>query len=175
MLPKTLEISSLRDLGFHQEIPETAQSIEGNAILKANFIRERYGRDCFADDSGLEVDALKGAPGVLSARYAGPERSSDANIEKLLRELGPNPERKARFITVIALWFRDRLHLFTGICKGRITYERIGEAGFGYDPVFQPEGKSLTFAQMNLEEKNLLSHRGHATRELVDFLSKNTH
>ncbi|MGV7107846.1 non-canonical purine NTP diphosphatase [Flavobacterium sp. U410] len=170
MLPAEIELLSLQDIGCTEDIPETADTIEGNAILKANYVTEKFGYNCFADDTGLEVDALNGAPGVYSARYAGEQKNDKSNIQKLLQELGQNTNRSAQFKTVIALNIEETQHLFTGIAKGYITNEEHGEKGFGYDPVFQPEGLNVTFAQLDMAEKAQLSHRGKATRELIDYL-----
>jgi XTP/dITP diphosphohydrolase len=170
MLPAEIELLSLQDIGCTEDIPETADTIEGNAILKANYVTEKFGYNCFADDTGLEVDALNGAPGVYSARYAGEQTNDKSNIQKLLQELGQNTNRSAQFKTVIALNIEETQHLFTGIAKGYITNEEHGEKGFGYDPVFQPEGLNVTFAQLDMAEKAQLSHRGKATRELIDYL-----
>ena len=175
LIPEGIRLLSLEDIDCSEDIPETSPTIEGNAIQKAEYVKEKYGYDCFADDTGLEVEALGGAPGVFSARYAGEEKSSDANIEKLLRELTDKKDRSARFKTVIALHLNDKLHTFTGICSGNIIFERKGLQGFGYDPVFQPEGKSTTFAEMSLEEKSTVSHRARATRQLIEFLSSIRH
>ncbi len=172
IMPEGIHLLSLADIGCSEDIPETSPTIEGNAVQKANYVKEKYGYDCFADDTGLEVAALDGAPGVYSARYAGEEKSSEANIEKLLQELQENEDRRARFKTVIALQLHGKLYTFTGICRGDIIFERKGSQGFGYDPVFQPEGKRLTFAEMSLEEKSKISHRARATRQLTDFLLK---
>ncbi|WP_269225566.1 non-canonical purine NTP diphosphatase [Flavobacterium eburneipallidum] len=170
MLPATIEIISLESIGCFEEIPETADTIEGNAILKANYISEKYGYDCFADDTGLEVEALNGEPGVYSARYAGEQRNADDNMNKLLNALSNKPNRNAQFKTVIALNLNGKQHLFTGIARGEITLEKTGNQGFGYDPIFQPEGFSKTFAQLSLEEKGGISHRGKATEQLIYFL-----
>jgi len=171
LLPDTIQILSLEDIGCIEDIPETAETIEGNAILKANYVTERYGYDCFADDSGLEVDALNGAPGVISARYAGEHKNNDDNIDKLLLELSNKTTRKAHFKTVIALNINKQQHLFTGIAKGEIIQERKGTNGFGYDPVFQPESYNRTFAEFSLEEKSAISHRAKAVNELIMFLN----
>lgn len=171
LMPKGIELLSLEEIGCSEDIPETSPTIEGNAIQKADYVKEKYGYDCFADDTGLEVAALNGAPGVYSARYAGEEKSSDANIEKLLKELQNKEDRSARFKTVIALHFEGQLHTFTGICPGNVIFERKGLQGFGYDPVFQPEGKEVTFAEMELSEKSKISHRARATQQLIDFLA----
>ncbi|WP_324721230.1 non-canonical purine NTP diphosphatase [Salinimicrobium sp. HB62] len=171
LMPEGVQLLSLEEIGCNEDIPETSPTIEGNAIQKAEYVKEKYGYDCFADDTGLEVEALDGAPGVYSARYAGEEKSSEANIEKLLKELQEKEDRSARFKTVIALYLNDELHTFTGICSGKIIFERKGLQGFGYDPVFQPEGKSATFAEMSLQEKSQISHRARATCKLIDFLA----
>jgi XTP/dITP diphosphohydrolase len=170
LLPKSIEIVSLESIGCFEEIPETADTIEENAIMKANYITQKYGYDCFADDTGLEVDALNGEPGVYSARYAGEQRSSEDNMTKLLNALSNKINRKAQFKTVIALNSNGKQHLFTGIARGEITLEKIGNQGFGYDPIFKPEGYEATFAQLSLEEKGKISHRGKATEQLISFL-----
>jgi XTP/dITP diphosphohydrolase len=172
MLPESIKILSLSDIGCHEDIPETANTIEGNAILKANYVTQKYGYDCFADDTGLEVEILNGEPGVFSARYAGEQRNDNDNMNKLLAELENKINRNAQFKTVICLNINVEQHLFTGIAKGEITKEKLGNQGFGYDPVFQPEGYQHTFAQISLEEKANISHRGKATRALVAFLKK---
>ncbi|WP_338647949.1 non-canonical purine NTP diphosphatase [Flavobacterium sp. KS-LB2] len=173
MLPETIEILSLESIGCHEEIPETAATIEGNAVLKANYVTQKYGYNCFADDTGLEVDALNGEPGVYSARYAGEQRNSDDNMNKLLESLSKKSNRKAHFKTVIALNLSGEQYLFTGIAKGEITIEKIGNQGFGYDPIFKPEEYQETFAQLSLDIKNKISHRGKATQQLIDFLMQN--
>ena len=172
ILPKTIQILSLEEIGCFEEIPETADTIEGNAILKADYVSRNYGYDCFADDTGLEVAILNGAPGVFSARYAGEQRDSDDNMNKLLDELSDKKNRDAQFKTVIALNIKGKQELFTGIAKGEITLKKIGNKGFGYDPVFQPFGYEETFAQLSLEIKNEISHRGKATQELIKFLKR---
>jgi XTP/dITP diphosphohydrolase len=169
-LPAEIELLSLEDIGCHEDIAETAYTIEGNAILKANYVTQNYGYDCFADDTGLEVEALNGAPGVYSARYAGEEKSAEANMDKLLHELTGNDNRNAQFKTVIALNLNGQQHLFTGIVAGAITLEKAGNEGFGYDPIFMPVGLNLTFAQVSLSVKAQLSHRGRAVKQLADFL-----
>jgi XTP/dITP diphosphohydrolase len=173
LLPSSIKILSLEDIGCHEEIPETADTIEGNAILKANYVTQKYGYNCFADDTGLEVDALNGEPGVYSARYAGEQRDADDNMNKLLDALSDKTDRKAQFKTVITLNLDGEQHLFTGIARGEITLEKAGNQGFGYDPIFQSEGFTETFAQLSLEVKNKISHRGKATQELINFLKKN--
>jgi XTP/dITP diphosphohydrolase len=172
MLPESITIVSLESIGCFEDIPETADTIEGNAIQKANYVTEKYGFDCFADDTGLEVDALNGEPGVFSARYAGEQRNADDNMNKLLVNLSDKNNRAAQFKTVIALNLKGKQHLFTGIAKGAITLEKIGNQGFGYDPIFQPEGFPETFAQLSLDIKNKISHRGKATQQLITFLKK---
>ena len=171
MLPETITILSLESIGCIEEIPETAATIEGNAIQKANYITEKYGYDCFADDTGLEVDSLNGEPGVFSARYAGEQRNADDNMNKLLEALLDKNNRNAQFKTVIALNLNGTQHLFTGIAKGQITPEKIGNQGFDYDPIFQPEGFTETFAQLSVDLKNKISHRGKATQQLIKFLT----
>ncbi|WP_395076699.1 non-canonical purine NTP diphosphatase [Flavobacterium sp.] len=170
MLPKSIEIMSLESISCLEDIPETADTIEGNAIQKANYVLEKYGYDCFADDTGLEVQILNGEPGVYSARYAGEQRNADDNMDKLLSELSNKSNRKAQFKTVICLNLNGTQHLFTGIAQGKITKEKIGNGGFGYDPIFIPDGFSESFAQLSLETKNEISHRGKATKLLLDFL-----
>jgi XTP/dITP diphosphohydrolase len=170
LLPFSIEIISLESIGCVEEIPETASTIEGNAIMKANYVTRNYGYNCFADDTGLEVSALKGAPGVDSAHYAGMQRNAEDNMDKLLESLADATNRKAQFKTVIALNLNGMQHLFTGIAKGKITLEKTGNQGFGYDPIFQPDGYELTFAQLSLQEKGSISHRGKATEQLIDFL-----
>ena len=171
-LGDSVELLSLEDIGCHEEIPETADTIEGNALLKADYVTKNYGCNCFADDTGLEVDALNGAPGVYSARYAGEEKSAEANMHKLLAELNGNQNRAARFKTVIALNIDGQQHLFTGIVDGNITLEKAGNMGFGYDPVFMPVGLNATFAQISIDQKAQLSHRGRAVKQLIDFLKR---
>ncbi len=172
MLPESITILSLEDIGCTEEIAETADTIEGNAILKANYVTEKYGYDCFADDTGLEVDALNDEPGVYSARYAGEHKNADDNMNKLLTNLENKTNRKAQFITVIALNINKNQHLFTGIVKGNIIKEKIGNQGFGYDPIFTAENDNRTFAELSIEEKAVISHRGIAVKQLIDFLSK---
>ncbi len=172
MLPPNIEIISLESIGCQEEIPETADTIAENAIMKANYVTNKYGYDCFADDTGLEVDVLNGEPGVYSARYAGDQRSTEDNMTKLLFNLENAKNRNARFKTVITLNLKGEQYLFTGICKGEITLEKTGDQGFGYDPIFRPENYKETFAQLSLETKNKISHRGKATRKLIEFLKK---
>jgi len=172
MVPSHIELLSLTDIGCDEDIPETAPTIEGNAKLKAQYVLKKYHLDCFADDTGLEVTALNNEPGVYSARYAGIPSNSQANIEKLMKELGDNPDRSARFKTVIALETQNTQEVFIGLCEGKIVEPR-GEAGFGYDPVFQPDGFQNTFAQMTLDQKSEIGHRGKAMRKLIAYLHKN--
>lgn len=171
MLPKSIELLSLKDIDCNEDIPETAKTIEGNAILKANYVTEKYNLPCFADDTGLEVEALNGEPGVYSARYAGENKNSDDNMNKLLDNLKDKSNRNAQFKTIIALNLNNEQHLFEGIAKGKIISEKKGEKGFGYDPIFVPEGFTSTFAEMEMTEKAKLSHRGIATRKLIEFLN----
>ena len=170
LLGDQLEIVSLKELGFEGDIPETGKTLEENASQKSHFIHDRYGLDCFADDTGLEVDALGGAPGVYSARYAGEKASYDENVTKLLQELEGEQNRAARFKTVVSLILDGKEYLFEGKVEGRILKQRSGGGGFGYDPVFQPEGYNETFAQMPSDLKNRISHRGKAVAQLIRFL-----
>ena len=172
LISKKYNVKSLKDIDFHDEIDETEATLEGNALLKARHIYSKFGLNCFADDTGLEIEALNGAPGVYSARYAGPECIADDNIEKVLSELKMVKNRSAKFITVIALIINGEEFIFEGICKGIITKERIGNDGFGYDPIFLPDGSNHTFAQMDNIEKGKISHRGIAVMKLLSFLSK---
>ena len=166
------KVLSLNDINCHEDIPETADTFQGNALQKARYVKEHYGYDCFADDTGLEVKALDGAPGVHSARYAG-DHDSEANMTKLLKELEKKTDRSAQFRTVIALILNEQEHLFEGIVKGRIANGRCyGDGGFGYDPIFIPDGFDVSFSQMSPESKNLVSHRGRAVRKLSDYLKK---
>lgn len=174
LVPNTIQILSLEDVGCTEDIPETADTIEGNAILKANYVTEKYGYDCFADDTGLEVEALNGAPGVYSARYAGEQKDSNDNMDKLLSELKEKSNRKANFKTVIVLNLNGKQHLFTGIVNGKIIEEKIGTNGFGYDPIFVADGFDKTFAELNMEEKSTISHRGIAVKELIKHLTITT-
>ena len=168
ILGNNYEVLSLREIGCDADIPETSDTFAGNALQKAQFVKEHYGYDCFADDSGLEVDALDGAPGVYSARYSG--GGSEENMSKLLYNLTGKSERGAQFRTVIALLIGEESHLFEGIVRGTIIDERRGEGGFGYDPIFMPEGYDLTFAQLGSEVKNRISHRAKAVELLAEFL-----
>lgn len=165
-------ILSLGDIDCHDDIPETADTLRGNAEQKARYIKEHYGYDCFADDTGLMVDALEGEPGVYSARYAGPGHDSKANMELLLKKMEHKDDRNAHFSTVIALIEGDELRLFEGRVDGKILREPRGDEGFGYDPVFEPEGRGVSFAQMSAADKNAISHRGRAVAKLMDYLLK---
>lgn len=165
-----VELLSLADIDCHDDIPETADTLEGNALIKARYIYDKYGCSCFADDTGLEVDALGGEPGVYSARYAGENNDSEANMCKLLQNLTGKSERSAQFRTVIALIIEGEEFLFDGIVRGRISEERMGSAGFGYDPIFVPDGYEESFAQMAAEQKNAISHRSRAASALNDYL-----
>lgn len=171
LIPPNIQIVSLEEIGCTEDIPETADTIEGNAILKANYVTQKYNLPCFADDSGLEVEVLGGAPGVYSARYAGEQKNDEDNIEKLLRELEGVSNRKAQFKTVIALNLNKENILFTGIIKGKIISEKRGSNGFGYDPVFVSENSDKTFAELSSDEKNKISHRAIAVRELILWLT----
>lgn len=166
-----LIIKSLKQIGCTEDIPETAPTLEGNALIKAQYVYDTYGKNCFADDTGLEIEALDGRPGVFSARYATDGHNFEANIEKVLSELHEIENRKARFRTVIALILNGTVHYFEGIVNGKIITERKGIEGFGYDPVFLPDGYLQTFAEMPLSEKNKISHRARAVAKLVDFLN----
>lgn len=170
LLPDHIQIKSLTDIGYQDEIIEDGETIEANAKIKAETISELFDLPCFADDTGLEVEALGGKPGVKSARYAGEEKSDDANKKKLLKNLEGKQNRSARFKTVIVFKDGDNEREFTGICEGEITKEPSGNGGFGYDPIFKPKGYSQTFAEMPVSEKNKISHRGLAFRQLIEFL-----
>jgi XTP/dITP diphosphohydrolase len=172
LLPSTIEILSLEEIGCFEEITETADTIEENAQLKANYVSQKYGFNCFADDTGLEIDVLDGAPGVYSARYAGEQKSAENNMNKVLEALSNETNRKAQFKTVIALNINGEQRLFIGIVKGEITNKKTGHMGFGYDPIFKAEGMNQTFAEITLEEKGKLSHRGKATQLLINYLTK---
>jgi XTP/dITP diphosphohydrolase len=171
MLPNTIKLLSLRDINCFDEIDETEMSLEGNAKLKANYIAQKYGYNCFADDTGLEVESLDGKPGVYSARFAGEPSNSENNMQKLLTELKNKSNRSAQFRTIISLHINNATFIFEGICKGEILENKQGEKGFGYDPIFKPENYTVSFAEMSSEEKNIISHRGIAIKKLVRFLS----
>jgi XTP/dITP diphosphohydrolase len=170
ILGNEMELLSLKDIHCNADIPETADTLEGNARQKAMYIHENYGMDCFADDTGLEVEALNGAPGVFSARYAGDGHDSEANMQKLLKELEEKENRKAQFRTAICLIMEGKEYLFEGIVKGHIIEEKRGGAGFGYDPIFIPEGYNQTFAELGNDVKNTISHRARAVEKLCTFL-----
>jgi XTP/dITP diphosphohydrolase len=172
-LPDHIRLISLEAIGCLVDIPETQDTIAGNAIQKATYIKDHFGLDCFADDTGLEITALNGAPGVFSARYAGPQRNADDNMNLVLERLQPKHDRTAQFKTVIALHFQGELITFEGICKGAITKSKRGFDGFGYDPIFQPENYETTFAELSMADKNRIGHRGKAVAKLVTYL--NTH
>ncbi|NMH86222.1 non-canonical purine NTP diphosphatase [Flavivirga algicola] len=171
LIPSHIKLLSLNDIDCFEDIPETQNTIEGNSIEKAKYVKEHYGYDCFADDTGLEVAALNGAPGVHSARYAGEQRDAHDNMNKLLTELSTKTNRDAQFKTVITLLLNNEQFTFTGICKGEITSSKSGKLGFGYDPIFKPQGYQQTFAEMDLSLKNEIGHRGKAILQLVDFLN----
>ncbi|MCD8236382.1 MAG: non-canonical purine NTP diphosphatase [Prevotellaceae bacterium] len=171
ILGEKFEVRSLAEIGCHTDIPETSDTLEGNALQKAQFVKRFYGFDCFADDTGLECSALNGAPGVFSARYAGGEgHDSEANMQKLLANLEGKADRSAQFRTSIALIYNGQTHFFEGIVKGTIATEKHGEGGFGYDPIFIPEGHDETFAELGTEVKNTISHRALAVEKLAAFL-----
>jgi XTP/dITP diphosphohydrolase len=173
MLDGQIEILSLRSVGGDEELPETTNTIEGNAQQKAKYAFEKYKIECFAEDTGLEISALDGQPGVHSARYAGDRKDPEANISKVLLEMQNKNDRSARFRTVIALILNEQMFTFEGIVEGEIRHEKSGTGGFGYDPIFQPLGYSLTFGEMPDEEKNKISHRARAVKKLMDFLKNN--
>jgi XTP/dITP diphosphohydrolase len=173
LVPNTIQIVGLEEIGCFEDIPETADTIEGNAILKADYVTKKYGYDCFADDTGLEVEALNGAPGVYSARYAGEQKDANDNMDKLLFELKDKTNRRANFKTVIALNLNGKQNLFTGIINGKIIEEKIGTNGFGYDPIFVADRYEKTFAELTMEEKSTISHRGIAVKQLIEELKKN--
>lgn len=172
LIPSSIKLLSLHDIGCDEEILETSDTIAGNALLKASYIKKNYNLNCFADDTGLEVEALNGEPGVYSARYAGLQKKDKENVNKLLKNLKSEANKKAQFKTVIALALDNRQKTFTGICKGHILEERKGHDGFGYDPIFQPEGFNLSFAEMELAQKNQISHRSKALKKLIAYLQK---
>jgi XTP/dITP diphosphohydrolase len=171
-LINSFELMSLSDINCLEDIPETANTLEGNAIIKANFVTKNYGKDAFADDSGLEVAALNNEPGVFSARYAGGHGNAEKNMDKLLQNLQGKTNRKARFRAFIALNLNNQQHLFEGVCNGEILHEKRGEGGFGYDPIFKPKGFDQSFAEMDSKQKNAISHRGICVEKLVAFLKE---
>lgn len=170
LLPTTITLLSLTDIGCDEEIPETGKTLEANAILKADFVTNKYGYPCFADDTGLLVNSLDGAPGVYSARYAGEQKNSDDNMDKLLTELESKKDRTARFETIIALNLENQQHIFKGVAEGEITTDKKGGKGFGYDPIFKPIDYEKTFAELPLDVKNKISHRGKAIQQLLTYL-----
>lgn len=167
-----LELVNLKDIGCTEDIPETQPTIEGNAIQKASYVKEKYGYDCFAEDTGLEIEALDGRPGVFSARYAGPAKDAQANMSLVLEQLKGKANRKARFKTVIALILENNTHTFEGIINGHIANAPTGDGGFGYDPIFIPEGFDVSFAEMQPDQKNRISHRAKAMEAFVDFMNQ---
>lgn len=171
LIPSHITVLSLKDIGCLEDIPETQATIEGNAKQKADYVTKKYGYNCFADDTGLEVGSLNNEPGVFSARYAGEQRDANDNMDLLLENLSDKNNRDAQFKTVVALNLNATKETFTGICKGEITTEKTGEKGFGYDPIFKPKGYDATFAQMELDLKNTIGHRGKAVKLLVAFLN----
>ncbi|MGB5941923.1 MAG: non-canonical purine NTP diphosphatase [Leeuwenhoekiella sp.] len=170
-LPLTIQLSDLKSIGCTEDIVEDAPTIEGNALIKARHVFQNYGKNCFADDTGLLVSALNGEPGVYSARYAGPNGDSEKNMAKLLKNLKGRPSRSAHFKTVVALIIDGNEYLFDGLCQGEITEKPSGDKGFGYDPIFKPYGYDVTFAEMSISEKGAISHRGLAIKKLIHFLS----
>ena len=171
LIPKEIEIISLNEIGCNEDIPETGDTLEANAFQKAHYIKDNFNYDCFADDTGLEIDKLNGDPGVYSARYAGPERNANANMNKVLNELKGKKNRKAQFRTAIALILKGEEHLFEGKVEGYISKDKQGDEGFGYDPIFIPENDKRSFAQMSMKEKGAISHRGRAVKKLVTYLN----
>ena len=172
LMPSYIKLISLEDLGFDEDIPETSGTIAGNAIQKVEYLKNRFQQPIFADDTGLLVEALDGEPGVYSARYAGEQKSSEDNMDLLLKKLTNNNNRSARFVTAIALDLNNNQTLFEGVCEGSILLERSGSKGFGYDPVFQPDGYKKSFAQMTLTEKGAISHRAKALAKLIEYLKE---
>ena len=171
LLDGNIEIVSLEDIGCTEEIPETQPTIEGNALQKARYVRDNYKIDCFAEDTGLEITSLNGEPGVYSARYAGEDKDSEANMAKVLTKLEGKSDRTAQFKTVVALTLNEKEYTFEGVCEGHIATAKSGHQGFGYDPIFIPEGYDVSFAEMSAEDKNRISHRGKAIDKLKDFLN----
>jgi len=173
LLPVHIHVKTLGQIGCHEDIPETAATLEGNAQLKAAYVHTTFKVNCFADDTGLEIEALNNAPGVYSARYAGEQKEANDNMDLVLKNLQGQENRKARFRTVITLILEGKTYHFEGIVEGEICAEKSGQAGFGYDPIFKPLGYTKTFSEMSLDEKNKISHRGIAVRKLIEFLSNN--
>lgn len=174
LLAGLMQVRSLKDIGFTEDIPEDHPTIIANAIQKARHIYDRYSEDCFAEDTGMEVMALNGAPGVYSARYAGPQRNDLENMDLVLKNLADKDDRSAQFRTVVALILKGKVHTFEGIVKGKIATTKTGDKGFGYDPIFVPDGYSISFAEMEAGEKNKISHRGRAIQKLITFLKQQT-
>lgn len=172
LLPSSIQLLSLQEIKCLEDIPETSPTIEGNAIQKAEYVYKNYGYNCFADDTGLEIDALNGEPGVYSARYAGEQKNANDNINLVLEKLKGIENRNARFITVITLIIDGKITCFKGVVEGVITQTKSGSEGFGYDPIFKPNGFDITFSEMDLEQKNKISHRGKAVRKLTEYLTK---
>lgn len=170
MLPESIKIKTLADIGCEEDIPETANTLEGNATQKSVYVVEKFSVDCFADDTGLEIQALNGEPGVFSARYAGPQKKAEDNMDLVLSKLQGVEDRRAQFRTVISLIIAGEEIQFEGAVQGVITKEKSGTEGFGYDPIFKPDGYEKTFSEMDMEEKNAISHRGIAVRKLVEYL-----
>lgn len=170
LINNSVELLSLEDIKCNEEIPETSDTIAGNALQKAKYVYNNYGYNCFADDTGLEIESLNGEPGIYSARYAGEQKSAEANMDKVLTNLAENTNRNAHFKTVIALIIDGKETLFEGIVQGEITNLKSGSKGFGYDPIFKPLGFNTTFSEMSLEEKNKISHRAKAMKQLINFL-----
>jgi XTP/dITP diphosphohydrolase len=173
LLPEGMTLLSLKDIHLEEDIPETSPTIEGNALQKAQYIADHFGMNCFTDDTGLEIEVLNGEPGVYSARYAGEEKDAVKNMDLVLEKLIDTSNRKAHFKTVIALYLDGEMHQFEGVVEGNIRREKSGTKGFGYDPIFEPENCGRTFAEMTMEEKNKMSHRGRALEKMVAFLKKN--
>ena len=172
LLDNSLEILSLEDIGCTEDIPETSDTIKGNAIQKAEYVYDKYGYNCFADDTGLEIEALNGEPGIYSARYAGEQKNAEDNMNKVLEKLDGNNNRTAQFITIITLIIDGKITCFEGVAEGEMTTQKSGSEGFGYDPIFKPNGYEITFSEMNLELKNKISHRAKATFKLIDYLKQ---
>lgn len=172
LVPQGIIVKTLKDINCSDDIPETSNTLDGNASLKANYVHNKFHVNCFADDTGLEIEALNMEPGVYSARYAGPERSDDKNMDLVLSKLEGNDNRKAQFRTAVSLIIDGKEHLFEGIVTGEIRKEKTGSEGFGYDPIFEPENSGKTFAEMSTEEKNKVSHRARAFSKMIDFLNQ---
>ncbi len=172
-LPSEIKLVTLDDLGWHKEIPETGLTLEENARIKSEFVVNQFKMNCFSDDTGLEIEALNGEPGVYSARYAGEDKKSESNMDLVLKKLKGKTNRNAQFKTIISLYWNGEFHEFEGVVKGEITLKRSGNKGFGYDPIFQPNEADYTFAEMDLAEKSKISHRGRAIAKMLDFLQEN--